>query len=171
MRPKGQHCLTRFLPKVLHLLEGQPDLLSRRCNSSHRLRFKGVNCQKVLPFSLARRPLRLVTSASGSGGLDVLGVDLSPALRSDAKSHRWFVKLATQNGLARLYSPRHDPTELGPWSSRLSQKQATTSPVHSRARAGKDMHNRSCGRTNIFGNRPISSCGDRCVRANGHRRR
>ena len=85
MRPKGQHCLTRFLPKVLHLLEGQPDLLSRRCSSSHRLRFKSVNCQTVLPFNLARRPLRLVTCASGSGGTDASGVELSPARRSDAK--------------------------------------------------------------------------------------
>ena len=86
MRPKGQHCLTRFLPKVLHLLEGQPDLLSRRCNSSHRLRLKSVNCPKVLPFNLARRPLRLVTCASGPGGTDASGVELSPTRRSDAKT-------------------------------------------------------------------------------------
>ena len=66
-------------------------------------------------------------------------------------------KLATPSVLARLYSPRHDPTELGPWAFRFSQKQAATSQVHSCRRAGKDMHSHSCGISNVLGNRRNAS--------------
>ena len=87
LRPKGQHCQQKSLPAASHLLESQLDLLSHLSNTCNRLRFKGVNCRKVIPINLAHR---LLAFACGSGRPFVVWIELSPASRSDAKAiHVW----------------------------------------------------------------------------------